>query len=725
MKWHTASVGAATCLSMALTVLPHTPVLAQDAQSAAADGAMVLEPVTVTARKRGEDEQDVPGSLTVIDGFDIPTSTLNPGADIARETPNFNFVDYAQPGSAFGTMRGIGPLGSPLNSLDSTIGFSTNGVPTTSMGFSPTLLDVERVEVLRGPQGTLFGRNALGGSVNVVTTPADGTREYRVTGELGTDGYRLGEALAAGWLVPDVLAGRAVVRYQDFDGDIHNTVTDKDEGGAELTAGRGTLHLTPGFDLDATLAVAFSREERTDPVYMLRDGPGYPKTAADITPEGNRDSLDTTLEISKRFDSFTVTSVTGVQFIELDSQTDYTDAYLYNQYLGQPFESYNDPSIDYGYTDESERIISQEFRLNAPEENAIDWVLGVSYFRSDYDQHRDQQSNLLSNLNGTYDTEIESQTFAAFGDVSVPMPFLEGLTVSGGVRVAHDTQDIHSTYISNGFPGNVPRFSQDQDFTDTYLTGRMAVSYDWTPEVMTYASIAHGYSSGGFNRLTVNAPAGQPDEPFQPATVWTYEAGVHTNLLDQRLKLNASVFYNEVSDGQLSTFDPASLVFYFENQDYASYGFEVEARALLAPGLEVNGGLGFTHSELKNVAEGSMTGAEDGGRVPNVPRFTGNVGILYSLPADVVELPGDFFSSATYQFVGDREADVANSFALDPYHIVDLQLGWETDRVRLYGFVRNALDERPEFFGLQYTADARTTMVGRGRMMGLGVSVFW
>ncbi len=725
MKRHTASVGAATCLSMALTAGPHTLASAQEAQSAAVDRVTVLDPVTVTARKRNEQEGDVPGSITVINGFDFPTSTLNPGADVARQTPNFNFVDYAQPGNSFGTMRGIGPLGSPLNSLDTTIGFSTNGVPTSSFGFSPTLLDVERVEVLRGPQGTLFGRNALGGAVNVVTVPADGETEFRVTGEVGTDGYRLGEVLAAGWLAPDILAGRAIVRYQDFDGDIDNTVTGKDEGATEITAGRGTLRLTPGFDLEATLAVAFNRERRTDPVYMLRDGPGYPTTATDITPKGNRESLETTLEISKRFDLFTVTSVSGLQFINMDSVADTTDAYLFNHWLDMPFESFNDPSVDYTKTRESERILTQEIRLNSPEEQTLDWVVGVSYFRSDFDQDREQQNNLFSTLNGTYDIEIESQTFAAFGDISVPMPFLEGLTVSGGVRVAHDVQDMRSTYVSNGFPGNVPRFSQNQDFADTYLTGRMAVSYDWTPEVMTYASVAHGYSSGGFDRFSVNAPSGRPEEPFQPSTTWTYEAGVHASLLDQRLRLDASVFYNEVSDGQLTTFDPFTYVYYFENQDYATYGFEVEARALLAPGLEVNGGLGFTHSELENVAEGTMTGAEDGHRVPNVPRFTGNAGIQYSLTADVIDLPGDFFSSASYQFVGDREADVANAFALDPYHIVDLQLGWENDTVRLYGFVRNALGEHPEFFGSQYTTDTRTVMVGRGRVMGLGMSVMW
>lgn len=132
------------------------------AQETVENTGTVLDTITITARKRAESVHDVPISVTVKESGDLAVGTIDTGADLARETPNFNFVDFAGPGGNYATMRGIGPLGSPLNSLDNTIGFSVDGVPTSSFGFSPTLMDVERVEVLRGPQGTMFGRNALG-----------------------------------------------------------------------------------------------------------------------------------------------------------------------------------------------------------------------------------------------------------------------------------------------------------------------------------------------------------------------------------------------------------------------------------------------------------------------------------------------------------------------------------------------------------------------------------
>ena len=701
------------------------PVDAQDDQSADGDGVTVLDPITVTARRRGEPEDEVPLSITVIEGDALPSFSIDPGADVARRTPNFNFVDFAEPGSSFGNIRGIGPLGSPLNSLDNTVGFSLNGVPTSSFGFAPNLIDVERVEVLRGPQGTLFGRNALGGAVNVVTNPADGQREFRVTGEIGTEGYVLGEALAAGWLLPGRLAGRGVMRYQNFDGDIPNTVVGGEEGGAEIVAGRGTLRLTPGANLEVTLSAGLDRENRNDPRFLLRDAPGFPVSGADIQISGERNIIDTSLEISRDFEAFTLTSTTGFQNIELNSISDDTDPLLFSAITGLPASFFNAPTQDFNRIDADEQILSQEVRLNSLEDADIGWVAGVNYFRSDFDQERDLQSNFFASLNGSDDIEIESQTFAVFGDASVPLPFLENVTVSGGVRVAHDVQDYRADYVSNGFPGIVPRFSEENDFSDTYVTGRFALSYQWAPDIMTFASVARGYASGGFPRFPVNARFGNPEEVFQPSTVWTYEAGIHAGLLDRRLRIDASVFFNDVSDGQLTTFDPDTFVFFFENQDYESYGFEVEARALVTPGLELNGGVGFTQTELKNVAADAGTGAVDGNRVPNSADLTANAGAQYRFAAEDLDLPGDFLVNGTYQFVGAREADISNSFELDAYHLVDTQVGWENDYVRIYGFARNLFDERPEFFGSSFGPGAQGVIVGRGRIVGVGASVTW
>ncbi len=209
------------------------------------DGSFLLGTIHIQARKRDELAFEIPVAATIREGADLEFGSLDPGVDLARTTPNFNYVDFAVPGNSFGSVRGIGPLGSPLNSLDNTIGFSTNGVPTTSFGFSPTLFDVEQAEVLRGPQGTLFGRNALGGAVNIVTRRADGVPEFIVGTEVGEDGLRTLDLAAGGWVVPDLVAGRVALRFQEFDGDIPNGVAGGKDGDASIAAGRISL----AFDL--------------------------------------------------------------------------------------------------------------------------------------------------------------------------------------------------------------------------------------------------------------------------------------------------------------------------------------------------------------------------------------------------------------------------------------------------------------------------------------------
>lgn len=281
-------VSLACFSTLAASVLAGGEAEAQD-QRPTVQGSIILEPITITARKRSESAYDVPLSLNVVGPDEMPKGSIDQNSDIARETPNFNFVNFGGPGGNFGTMRGIGPLGSPLNSLDNTIGFSVDGIPTSSFGFAPTLMDFQQVEVSRGPQGTLFGRNALAGAVNVVNKPADGKREFGLTGEVGTDGYRILEGVAGGWLVPDRLAGRGVLRFQNFDGDIPNSVIDRDEGAAKVSAGRGTLTFTPDDTLNISVTGGFDFDKRTDPLYLWKEHPNFPVSGVDLDQYAKRD----------------------------------------------------------------------------------------------------------------------------------------------------------------------------------------------------------------------------------------------------------------------------------------------------------------------------------------------------------------------------------------------------------------------------------------------------
>lgn len=688
------------------------------------DGSFLLGTIHIQARKRDELAFEIPVAATIREGADLEFGSLDPGVDLARTTPNFNYVDFAVPGNSFGSVRGIGPLGSPLNSLDNTIGFSTNGVPTTSFGFSPTLFDVEQAEVLRGPQGTLFGRNALGGAVNIVTRRADGVPEFIVGTEVGEAGLRTLDLAAGGWVVPDLVAGRVALRFQEFDGDIPNGVARGKDGDASIAAGRISLAFDPDGPLSADLVLGRDRDRRNNPIYLWAEHPDFPVSGSDMVQVGERVIDHISLSVQREFEGFTFHSVTGFQDIAVTTITDDTDSFLYSTYLsdyGMPMSpgAFSDPDEDWGIVYEGERVFSQEFRLNSPEGAPVEWVAGLSYFRSRYDMDRTQQSNYSPSLNGHYDTTITSQTLAVFGDISAPVS--DRLTFSAGLRAARDRQTFDTTYVSNGAPGTVPGHRQSGSFEDDYVTGRVAVDWRWNDEWMSYASISRGYASGGFERYSLNAYMGLDTPPFRPSTSWAYELGTKAELLDGRLSLSGALFYNDVADGQLTAFDAATMSFAFDNQDYRSYGAELEFRAELTHHVALRGGVGWTRTRLVDVPNGVTTGAMNGNRVPNMPEITASLGLDLRYPLG----RGEAIASLDVSHVGGRMADIGNSWEIPSYTVADLRVGWERDGMELYAFARNLTDERPIYFSSTFSPNAHSAIVGRGRVLGLGATWRW
>lgn len=705
-----ARAAAVSLLASVFLLVTAGPSGAQEDQAPPPDEPIALDPVIVTGLKRQDRAGDLTTSIQVIDGDSLTTSAIDPGAAITRAAPNFYFGGFGQPGLDFVNMRGVGPLGQPANSLDNSIGFSTNGVGTSAFGFPPSLLDVERVEVLRGPQGTLFGRNALGGAVNVVTRPADGTRELSLGSEVGTEGYILGEGKAGGWISKNELAGRLAVRYQRQDGDIPNAIVGGEEGDVAMAAARGTLRFLPSDDLSINMVLGADWDRRRNNYNMLEADSNSPTSGADFTPYASRDRLESTVEVQRRFDGCTLTSLSAFQEFELETDADVGDELLFLAAFGFAPPRGADRSL----SEDEERIVSQELRINSPDDQSLSWVAGVNYFRSMYESSRDQDSSFSPFSSGLFDTEIDSQTFAAFGDVTYPL--FEGFEVSGGLRVARDHQELSVRYTGKGFPGTVDSFSQKDDTSDTYLTGRVAAAYDWTEGLMTYASVSHGYASGGFERLTINAAVGQETDPFEPSRIWSYEAGIKTSFWRDRVEINISGFFNDISDGQLVAADTSTFptTFSFVNQDYESYGFEVEGRAALTDDLFVGGGVGFTKSEINNVPDDAVAGIENGNSVPNAPSVTAFADVNYWLLDRL-------YLTAQYQYVGEREVDIQNTSELDAYHMVNGRLGWDDEGFNLYAFVNNLLDDEPEYFGSTYTPSVHSVAVGPGRVFGLGL----
>ncbi|WP_099557576.1 TonB-dependent receptor [Hartmannibacter diazotrophicus] len=679
---------------------------AEPIQTNAEADVTVLDPIVVTARKTSEDLRDVPESVTVVPQESLMAAPFDPGAAIARNSPNVQWINRAT-GSQFFSIRGVSSLGTPVNFSDGTVAFNIDGVPNSLMSASNVLLDVNRIEVMRGPQGTLWGSNALGGAINVVTNQPDGVRDIHVTSEIGTNGYRMGEMVLGGNIIPDALDGRMAVRFGHQDGDVSSLFTD-DLGKRDIAAFRGGLRYTGIDDTTVTLTGNYLRDEGNAPFYLLRNTPGFPISGTLTEPKSVTTQGGTTLTVEREFDAFRFTSLSAYQHNELDSKTDNADKLLYDQ-LGFPAFSSR------GHLDDKENIFSQELRLNSLEGDPIRWVMGASVARTEGSRTcvsaQCAPPPYFDTI--TMDTDLNSTNLGLFGDMSVP--FAERWEFSIGGRLSHDQIEL-----KRGNSGDIADLTGSNSTSQTYPTGRMALAYKWSDEVQTYVSLARGHATRVYPLFgyPVN---GVVADPYPAAAGWTYEAGIKASLFDDRLELDASVFHNDIKNGVMTYLDPALGTFGTTYQDYKTSGFELQGRMLISDGLTLTGGLGYTYSELG--ANGANTNTVAGNGVPNTPQWTVTTGLQYDTLASVLNLPGSLSLGVQYQFTGSRPADVDNSFDLKPYHIVDARIGWKNDAgdLELYAFGRNLLDQRAETFGSLYLG-AETVAAGPGRIVGLGIT---
>lgn len=665
-----------------------------------------LEPIVVTARKTDEDLKNIPESITVVSPQELEQSPFDPGAAIARNSPNVQWINRAV-GSQFFSIRGVSSLGTPVNFSDGTVAFNIDGVPNSMMSASNVLLDVNRVEVMRGPQGTLWGSNALGGAINVVTNQPDGVRDIHMTGEIGTNGYRMSEVVLGGNIIPDALDGRMAVRFGHQDGDVSSLFTD-DLGERDIAAFRGGLRFTGIDNTTVTLTGSYLRDEGNAPFYLLRNTPQFPISGTLTEPNSVATQGGTTLTVEREFDAFRFTSVSAYQHNELSSATDNADKLLYDQ-LGFPAFSSR------GQLDDEENIFSQELRLNSLEGAPIRWVVGASVVRTEGSRTcvsaQCAPAPYFDSL--AMDTDLNSTNLGLFGDISIP--FAERWEFSIGGRLNHD--DIE---LKRGNSLDIADLTGSNSTSQTYPTGRMALAYKWSDEVRTYVSLARGHATRVYPLFgyPVN---GVVADPYPAATGWTYEAGIKASLFNDRLELDASVFHNDIKNGVMTYIDPALGAFLTTYQDYETSGFELQGRMLISDGLTLTGGVGYTYSELG--ANGANTNTVAGNGVPNTPNWTVTTGLQYDTPASVLNLPGSLSFGVQYQFTGSRPADVDNSFDLKPYHIVDTRIGWEDEAndLEIYAFGRNLLDQRAETFGALYLG-VETVAVGPGRIVGLGIT---
>ncbi|PIE70579.1 MAG: hypothetical protein CSA22_06885 [Deltaproteobacteria bacterium] len=631
--------------------------------------ALEMETIRVTAEKREGNIQEIPGSISVVSDVQLDDLKMDEIKDISFLVPNLYITDTGADQS-FASMRGIGAsmAGAP------TVGIYVDDV-YTPFGLDLALMDVARVEVLRGPQGTLYGRNSEAGIINIISKKTTDHWTGKAVADIGTfDSYKASGVLSG--TLAGKLGVRAALQYFESDGWFENQWNGSDEGGRK-EAFNGRLH----FSLPASEQLHFQL------IYDLcrRDNPHYANFAFLDQPGELRENLnvDTMGEAKKDIDTLSLRGQYDFGRNRLVSITsfDRVTATASNDIDFMPVELMNLSVV------QEIETFSQEFRLMSTDDTGpFTWLMGAFFLHENRDETLGMWMNFMNMGMGIPGESLDSQSAftttggAIFGEATYA--FADRLYLTLGLRYDREEQDVDYHRPSSGpilsMMGYAPVRGATDDTHDAWLP-KIALRYTVTDAVSPYLSVSRGFRSGGYNIVENLGSA------FAPEFTWNYEAGIKAAFLDNRLQCNAAVFYIDWTDMQVEVPTAGGTAFYMNNAAEASTrGAELEVSARPMAGVNLFAGMGYTQAEYDDYRVGANM--YNGNTIIDTPEMTFYLGGIY-------RHEWGFFASLLYRYVGAVTIDVANTHEQDAYGLLNGKIGYEGDAFDLYLYARNLFDE--------------------------------
>jgi iron complex outermembrane receptor protein len=632
---------AAIAILLASASLP-VAAFAQDASTAPAEDQGGIADIVVTAQKRAENVQDIPLAITAVSGDTLAERQVTGVDALATIAPSVNFGTYG--GSARIAVRGIG-FDTVNPGAEGRIAYHVDGVyisrPGAQLG---TFFDVERVEVLRGPQGTLYGRNATGGSINVITRQP--TREPSGYANLTVGNFgRVAVDAALSGALTDGVSARIAVMSNNRGGYGKNEFTGNDIDDANQRGARVMLRLEPTEALTIDLSGDYYREN--DHAYGIhyfgQYSPAIPLRGVVLGGHTASRLRNINSEFDPKNDrelyGFSGTATLDLGDVTLKSIT----AYRHSDYrVLTELDQTELPLTIFPFFERAHQF-SEELQLSG-KFGRSNWIVGGYYFKENIYGGSQVTRNLAvvggpNRMTNGYRAEGETDTeaMAIFGQIDFALT--DAIKLIAGARYNHETIDIRDQfqldfvrdYSPTASLNNLPGFPRSATTSNNAFTPKLGVEYNAGNDLLLYATVSKGFKSGGFN-LGVNVPA------FSPEKIWAYEGGVKFTTADRALRANLAGFYYDYKNLQVSKVINSQVI--TENAASASlYGAELELTAIPVEGLQLDGTLSYLHSEYKdfvsadpgNLAAGPRNLA--GNQLTQAPKFTMNAGMQYSWPS--------------------------------------------------------------------------------------------
>jgi iron complex outermembrane receptor protein len=636
------------------------------------EAAKTLEAITVTAQKQEENIQDVPMGITAFTTQGIEDAKIESVSDLADYVPNL--MIYSQGGSGMNSPSMRGVL-APFETMTLSTGLFIDGVPTqTMLGYDNAFLDIERVEVLRGPQGTLYGKNTEAGVINIITRQPDNNVRASLSANVGTllsseNDDRLTQTYTikfSGPIQTDKFFVGIAGKFHQKDGFIENTLTNAPEDDREHWFGRAHLRWTPTDQLDISFIASQVEYDEGGLTTGLTEygasvfglsAPDYRTVSSNFEGKNNSSKQSLSLKIDYEInDALRLTSVTSrsVYNDELTNDWDCSSATL----------SHSDKDSEYA-------LLSQELRLNY-DNGGVKWVAGVYGDKDEVDFNAETFSDYPS-MTSVKDREIDGNTYAVFANMTYPLS--QRFSLNGGLRYETTEKD---------FQDHVNAKNADDSWEA--ITPKFALEYRPLPGTMTYISASKGYRAGGFNFLATDSEY----DTFDEEELWSYEIGVKNTFFNNRLIVNASIFLMDISDMQVSeTVAPTES--YITNAAEASgKGIELELIGKITAGLTIMAGFGYTDIEFDDFKD--TAGDYQGNKTTYSPEYTFSIGAQY-------RWENGFYARADLIGYDEIYLDKANKYKRDAYQIVNARVGYETEHFDIYLYGKNIFDEEYDSYG--------------------------
>lgn len=656
-----------------------------------------LEEIVVSgANQRLEKLQRSPISIAAVTTKEIKNLQINSTTELSSIAPNFNtYDDGATGGYTMFVSRGI-------TSIDNNpvVGFYIDDIPYfDAFSFPLTLQDVEQIEVLRGPQGTLYGRNSLAGVIRITSKkPVNDVTGFLKLGAGNLKSRELNFVFNAP-LVDDKLFLRANVQVNDRDGYTTNNFLNKKIQNRKTVNSNIQLKYLANEKLSFDALYNVSRREADAYAFAVFYPRAMPK---DYLKNPYQFSFDTdvnrvavtqnvALKTKVHFNDFDLSSVTTYQKTTQEGLDDY---------------DYTPAEIQYGFTENDIENFTQEFKLTSTTDSDLKWNLGALLYKINNIEKRDLrngkddprgQNQILS------DNDREQKGFAIYGQATYN--FTDDLAITGGLRYDYEETklDGKNKMAVTGFtPNNI---NLKTDFNS--ITSKVALSYQANENSMIFANFAQGYRPGGINPSIRDPKLAL----FDHENTLNFELGTKNNFFNNRLKFNLTGFFVAYKDQQIYTLvDLANFVFGTDNIGKSqNYGVELESKFAVTKGLTLGLNLGYLKSEIKKYNEvivdpityAVSTVSREGNSLIFVPKFNGNANLQLVQP---VSKKLNIEASVDYRYQSKVYIDLANEVDLDPYGILNGRIGVTSKHLDFFIWGKNITDEA--YFSYGYGASS-------------------